>query len=97
MWPVASSSAASAHGVMSAAGRGAGPGIVSRMKHSSAATIAAASSGEAAGATISSFGRRLTMGGSSQPAGRYRIMPAPTVSLLDSSMRMNDPVARLRA
>jgi len=60
-WPVASSSAASAHGERPAAGSGAGVGAVSRMKRSSAATTAAASSGEAVGAMISSFGRRLTI------------------------------------
>jgi hypothetical protein len=42
-------------------GCAAGAGAVSRMNCSSAATTAAASSGEASGATIVSFGRRLTM------------------------------------
>jgi hypothetical protein len=44
------------------AGAEAGAGAVSRMKRSSAATIAAASSGEAAGATSCRRGRRLTTG-----------------------------------
>jgi alanine dehydrogenase len=43
------------------AGGGDGLGAVSRMNRSSAATTAAASSGEAPGATIVSFGRRLGM------------------------------------
>jgi hypothetical protein len=41
---------------------GAGGGAVSRRKRSTAATTAAASSGDADGATISSFGRRLGTG-----------------------------------
>ncbi len=34
-------------------------------------------------------------GGRSKSMVLYRIMPAPTVSFVDSSMRMNEPVARL--
>jgi hypothetical protein len=51
--------AACCHGLRRGAG-GAGAGAVWRMKRSSAATTAAASSGEAFGATIVSFGRRFT-------------------------------------
>ena len=61
------------------------------MNRSSAATTAAASSGEAAGAMISSFGRRLPRSEGSV------LIPAPTVSFVVSSMRMNEPVARLCA
>ena len=43
-------------------GRGAGGGVVSRMNRSTAAITAAASSGEAFGATIVSCGRRFTGG-----------------------------------
>ena len=53
-----SSRAARCHGLGLGAG-GAGTGAVSRMNRSSAATTAAASSGEAVGATIVSFGRRF--------------------------------------
>ena len=53
-----SSSAVRCHG-LGLGSAGAGAGAVSRMKRSSAATTAAASSGEALGATISSCGRRL--------------------------------------
>jgi hypothetical protein len=65
------------------------------MNRSSAATTAAASSGEADGATMRSFGRRFT----DRTLARrdYKIMPAPTVSFVASSMRMNEPVERLRA
>ena len=45
-----------------ASSTGAGTGAVSRMKRSSAATIAAASAGEAPGAMSSSLGRRLGTG-----------------------------------
>src|SRR5690349_13783272 len=53
---------------------GAGGGAVSRRKRSTAATTAAASSGEADGATISSFGRRLgtRRDDASRAAGGYR-------------------------
>src|SRR5579884_2603936 len=51
--------AASCQALRSGAG-GAGRGAVSRINRSSAATTAAASSGDAAGATIVSFGRRFT-------------------------------------
>jgi hypothetical protein len=51
---VPSRSAARIHAGRVGAAGGAGVGAVSRMKHSSAATTAAASSGEAAGATIRS-------------------------------------------
>src|SRR5690349_18111983 len=54
----ASRRAARTQGLGGGAG-GAGGGAVSRRKRSTAATTAAASSGEADGATISSFGRRL--------------------------------------
>ena len=53
-----SSRAARCHGLGLGAG-GAGTSAVSRMNRSSAATTAAASSGEAVGATIVSFGRRF--------------------------------------
>ncbi len=86
--PVASSRNARVQAGSGGGAVGAGAGAVSRMKRSSAATTAAASSGEADGAMISSFGLRFAT---------YRIMPAPTVSFVDSSMRMNEPVARLRA
>lgn len=56
-----SCSAASRQG-LGRLGGGAGWGAVSRMKRSSAATTAAASSGEAFGATICSWGRRLIIG-----------------------------------
>ncbi len=58
-WPVPSSRPARPHGG-GAAGAGAAAGAVSRMKRSSAATTAAASCGEAAGATMRSCGRRFT-------------------------------------
>jgi hypothetical protein len=54
----ASSRAASIH-PPGRSGAAAGVGAVSRMKRSSAATTAAASSGDAEGATIFSWGRRL--------------------------------------
>ena len=57
----ASRRAASTHG-LGRSGAGAGVGAVSRMKRSSAATTAAASSGDAEGATIFSWGRRLGTG-----------------------------------
>ena len=50
--------AARCHGLRAGAGR-TGSGAVSRMKRSNAATTAAASSAEAVGATIVSFGRRF--------------------------------------
>ena len=75
--PVASSSAARAHGLW-AGPAGSGGGAVSRMKRSSAATTAAASSGEALGATISSLGRRLTTG-----RGGYRRRSVPELPVLD--------------
>jgi alanine dehydrogenase len=53
-----SSRAARCHGLALGVG-GAGTGAVSRMNRSSAATTAAASSAEAVGATIVSFGRRF--------------------------------------
>ena len=52
-------------------------GAVSRMKRSRAATTAAASSGEASGATIVSWGRRFTM----RP--RVSCAPMPTLPVLD--------------
>ena len=96
--PVASSSAARAHADDAGGGSGASVGAVSRMKRSSAATTAAAASGEAAGATIRSCGRRFTRGTLARVVTRrpYRIMPAPTVSFVVSSTRMNEPVERLR-
>jgi hypothetical protein len=57
--PTDSSMAARCHGSRRGAG-GATGGAVSRMKRSSAATIAAASWGEALGAISFSWGRRLT-------------------------------------
>src|SRR3954470_955055 len=57
----ASRRAARTHG-FGGGSTGAGGGAVSRRKRSTAATTAAASSGEAEGATISSFGRRLGTG-----------------------------------
>ena len=57
---------------------GAGVGAVSRMNRSSAATIAAASSGEAPGATSSSCGRRLGIG-----PERIRCPAVPEIPVLD--------------
>ena len=57
----ASSRAASSQ-ALGRSGAAAGVGAVSRMKRSSAATTAAASSGEADGATICSWGRRFGTG-----------------------------------
>jgi hypothetical protein len=53
--------ASTSHGLRAGASAACG-GAVSRMNRSKAATTAAASSGEASGATIWSLGRRLTMG-----------------------------------
>src|SRR5215217_2356212 len=57
--PTASRRAARCHGLRRGSG-GTGGGAVSRMKRSRAAATAAASSGDALGATISSLGRRFT-------------------------------------
>ncbi len=70
-----SRSAASCHGLRLSSG-GAGTGAVSRMNRSSAATTAAASSGDALGATMVSFGRRFT--------GRaYRPASVPAIAVLN--------------
>src|SRR3954469_13668554 len=72
----ASTRAARTHGFGGGCTR-AGGGAVSRRKRSTAATTAAASSGEAEGATISSFGRRLGTGVDDASA-RVRWVSMPT-------------------
>jgi alanine dehydrogenase len=75
--PVCSSSAARSHGLRAGAG-GAGGGAVWRRNCSIAAATAAASAGDAAGATISSLGRRLGIRGR-----RLSSAAMPDVAVLD--------------
>src|SRR6476620_10565360 len=90
---VASSRAARIHGSWRGSG-GAGSGAVSRRNRSIAAATAAASSGEAPGATISSLGRRFMAPG-------YRRRPVSGLPVLshDAVLRAVSPadaIARVR-
>jgi sulfur-carrier protein len=73
-------------------GVGAGFGAVSRMKRSSAATTAAASAGEAAGATICSLGRRL--GTAAMIALVSAVRPRRTMPAM-AVVRLREPLKRL--